>query len=269
MDYGLGPTSDHCLLIVDLNMSALIAQDSLTHLDPTSPGHHQLRSTDVKAVKRYLDEVNRQVDAQNIHTRVLSLTQRCTRANTCTPKDKRDFQRLSKQMSKILLDAESRCKPKLHRGNSPWSPLLVSAGYTVHDAEQEFSRLTHGGVPHVQGQSSQSAIRQAKHHLAIARRLLTIARQKAQTIRDTFLELRAADEASRNNQSKSTILKEEFLKCERLSCIYCLLSSKVSGKIFSQLDQVLIPNDPTDPANSTWKSLMECEALWEALLKQG
>jgi hypothetical protein len=268
MDFGLGPTSDHCMLVVDLNMTALIAQDSLTNLDPTSPGHRQLRSTDVKAVTRYLDSVNHQVTLHNIHARVLNLTQRCSRTNKCTSHDKRQFQHLSAQMSDILLKAETRCKPKLTRGSCPWSPLLVSAGHTVHAAKQELSRLTHHGPPQTPGQSPQTAIRQAKNHLAIARKLLTMARQKAQTLRDTFLELRAADEADRLNQPKATILKE-ILKRERLSRIYRLLSSKVSGKIFTQLDQVLVPNDPTDPSNSTWKSLMECEALWEALLLQG
>jgi hypothetical protein len=171
-------------------------------------------------------------------------------------------------MSDILLKAETRCKPKLTRGSCPWSPLLVSAGHTVHAAEQELSRLTHHGPPQTPGQSPQTAIRQAKNHLAIARKLLTMAQQKAQTLRDTFLELRAADEADCLHQPKATIL-QEILKRERLSRIYRLLSSKVSGKIFTQLDQVLVPNDPTDPSNSTWKSLMECEPLWEALLLQG
>jgi hypothetical protein len=42
MDFDVGPTSDHCILIADLNITSLIPQETISMLDPTSPGHCQL-----------------------------------------------------------------------------------------------------------------------------------------------------------------------------------------------------------------------------------
>jgi hypothetical protein len=69
----------------------------------------------------------------------------------------------------------------------------------------------------------------------------------------------------KNNAPKEAILKA-ILRREREAEIFPLLSIHVGGKTHNQLDKVWTPNNPQCLNDTTWKSHIKAEAIWEALL---
>jgi hypothetical protein len=81
-------------------------------------------------------------------------------------------------------------------------------------------------------------------------------------------ELQIKEEATKNNAHKEAILKA-ILRQEQEAEIFPLLSIHIGGKTHNQLDEVWTPNNPQCLDDTTWKSHIEAEAIWEALLSHG
>jgi hypothetical protein len=63
--------------------------------------------------------------------------------------------------------------------------------------------------------------------------------------------------------------KQYYNENEREAEIFPLLSIHVGGKTHNQLDEVWTPNNPQCLDDTTWKSHIEDEAIWEALFSYG
>lgn len=98
--------------------------------------------------------------------------------------------------------------------------------------------------------------------------MATEAKQSAAALHEAGLQLLAEQRAKERNAGKATALKQ-LLRKERLSQIYQKLGCHISDKCYDPLKKLLIPDDPTNPDNTTWAALLEAEAIWEALLHQG
>ena len=90
--------------------------------------------------------------------------------------------------------------------------------------------------------------------------MVTDVNQHASALCETGLQLLAEQYAKEHNASKETALKQ-LLHKERLSQIYKKLGYHVSRKYYDPLKCLLIPDDPTDPDNTTWTALLKAEAI--------
>ena len=264
LDLQHGP-GDHSVIGLNLNYGGLIGREDLREIDQTAFQSRLLTSTDLKVTKAYLEQVSNELEAHNICNRFHTLIEWCDRTDRCSDSDEDIFQQLCKQLYDIAKRSESNCK---RVGPKPWSTTLASVGQTLQIAQKEFFRLTRRGPPEYQVDDRASNIARAKENLAMAKRMVTDVNQHASALRETGLQLLTEQYAEEHNASKETALKQ-LLRKERLSQIYKKLGSHVSGKYYDPLKCLLIPDDPTDPDNTTWTALLKVEAIWEALLHQG
>jgi hypothetical protein len=161
--------------------------------------------------------------------------------------------------------AEEQCKSA---GSFAWSSMLAAAGLAVQLANQELRKLLQGNAPTTSDTSRSSAITRAKHNQDKCYEMLYTIQEQANTLRKTDIELRIEEEAMKNNAPKEAILKA-ILQREREAEIFPLLSIHVGGKTHNQLDKVWTPNNPQCLDDTTWKSHIEAEAIWEVLLSHG
>jgi hypothetical protein len=76
-----------------------------------------------------------------------------------------------------------------------------------------------------------------------------------------------------NDDGHSSLLRvsqaryaSQGLWAERQSAIFKRLDMRIKGKEHVTLDQILVPDDPTDLAQTTWTSFVEAQALYKVLL---
>jgi hypothetical protein len=163
--------------------------------------------------------------------------------------------------------AEETCKSV---SQFSWSQMLASAGLSVQLANKEMRQLLQGNAPKVPQALRQSAIAQVKDNQNKCYEVLHTIQERSKDIRETDMELRITEAAAKQNMTKEAILKQ-MLKREPEADILPLLSIHVGGKTRNQLDKVWTPvsNGPQDIDNTTWKSHVEVEAIWEALITHG
>ena len=224
------------------------------HVDRPESNHHL-----------YLEQVLENLESQNICNCFLALIEQCNWTNWCSKADKRAFQLLCTQLYDIVKHAKSKCK---WVGPKPWSTTLASIGQALQIARKEFYRLVWCGIPQEQAKDKESAIACAKQSMETAELMVTDVKQHASTLHETGLQLLAEQYAAEHNVSKEMALKQLLCK-ECLTQIYQILGYHISGKYYDPLKWLLIPDNPTDPDNTTWTALLEAEAIWEALLHQG
>jgi hypothetical protein len=134
-------------------------------------------------------------------------------------------------------------------------------------ANQELRKLLQGNTPTTSNTSRSSAIARAKHNRDECYKMLYTIQEQADTLCKTDIELQI-EEAMKNNAPKEAIVKA-ILRQEREAEIFPLLSIHAGGKTHNQLDEVWTPNNPQCLDDTTWKSHIEAEAIWEALLSHG
>ena len=257
--------SDHSCIGIDFNLGNLLKRRSLRDIDPSHHQNRKLISTDVKARLKYLLELNKKQTGHNIQTRMHDLYDLCESTNQCSDTDRQRFQNIAKQMYTNAKQAEEQCKSA---GSFAWSSMLAAAGLAVQLANQELRKLLQGNAPTTSDTSRSSAIARAKHNRDECYEMLYTIQEQADTLRETDIELRIEEEATKNNAPKEAILKA-ILRREREAEIFPLLSIHVGGKTHNQLDEVWTPNNPQCLDDTTWKSHIEAEAIWEALLSHG
>jgi len=264
MDPSKGP-GDHSIFGGDLNLGALLNSNDLRSLDPTNEQSRNLVSTDVKASNKFLEDLETYHDDHNIDDRMTKLRERCNRTKRCTPNDERIFQILCKQLYESALREEAQCK---RVGPRPWSCPLLNAGQTMRLARKEFYHLVRGGRPPQELQDRDSAIAWAKQNYATAKQMIRDVRCHARQLRQTHLELRAEEYAKANNTTKEKVVNA-ILEREQRSQVFRKLGYHIGGKVYNPLTKVLVPDDPTDPQNTSWTAIVEAEGIWEALLQHG
>jgi hypothetical protein len=154
MDPNLGK-SDHSNIGIDLNLGALISRSDLRDVDPTHPQGRALVSSDIKASKKFLDDLKVKQDAHNIHHRMRTLVKCCDDNQRCSEDDARLFQKLCDQMNMNAKQAEATCKKV---GGYAWSHMLANAGQTIQIIKRELTRLIRGGPPTDPSDDRNSAI---------------------------------------------------------------------------------------------------------------
>jgi hypothetical protein len=219
----------------------------------------------VKARLTYLLELNKKQTGHNIQTRIHDLYDLYESTNQCSDTDRQRFQNIAKQMYTNAKQAEEQCKST---GSFAWSSMLAAAGLAVQLANQELRKLLQGNASTTSDTSRSSAIARAKHNRDECYEMLYTIQEQANTLRETDIELRIEEEATKNNPPKEAILKA-ILRREREAEIFPLLLIHVGGKTHNQLDEVWTPNNPQCLDDTTWKSHIKAEAIWEALLSHG
>ena len=264
LPFGAGPRSDHAILHLDISMEALTGIPSQSLHDPTHPASRNLWSTDIKAAKQYVTLVTDGFQAENISLRTSILVSRCDRTKRCSQDDIRILNKIDNDITKILLNAETECKKA--RGHA-WSPLLATAGRTVIAAKWHLSDVLNNRLQ-ISLWNRAEAIIHAKAQLKAAYAVLRQVQRDAKKIRDSFLDDRAEHLAETRQIDKATAVRQ-LLRAERQAAIFKRLGIWNKGNEHLQLDRILAPDDPDDPANSTWTAIVEAQALHEILTHEG
>jgi hypothetical protein len=265
LPFGEGPRSDHAIIYVDLSLETLSGMTSQSLHDPTHPSSRRLWSTDIKATEKYITLVNAGFQYENIAARTATLIDRCQRTNQCLTKDERILNAIDTAITKILLDAETKCK---NAKGHDWSPLLANAGRTVIAAKWHLSDVINGrGAPRIQRNRTEAII-QAKAQLKEAYGVLRKVQQNATMIRNAFLDDRAEHLANTRNIQKEVALRE-LIRAERQSTIFKRLGIWMKGTQQTSLDRILTPDNPNDLPNTTWTTIVESQAMFEVLTTAG
>jgi hypothetical protein len=91
---------------------------------------------------------------------------------------------------------------------------------------------------------------------------------RSSELREADLHLRAAEQAERQNTTTANTIKA-ILKHEQQASRYPQLWHWVNGASNGAIDELWIPDNPLDLQNITWSALLECQAIFEALIKNG
>ena len=196
-------SGDHSVIGLDLNYGSLISWEDLQEIDQTAFQSRLLMSTDQKATKVYLDQVLKELEAQNTYNWFLILIEWCDRTNQCSESNEWAFHQLCTQLYDIAKCSKLNCK---WVGPKPWSMTLASVGQALQIACKEFFRLVHGGPPQDQVDDRESAIARAKQNLETVALMVTDVKQHASTLRKTGLQLLTEQYAEEHKVSQATAL---------------------------------------------------------------
>jgi hypothetical protein len=111
-------------------------------------------------------------------------------------------------------------------------------------------------------------IMQAKAQVRDAYLALRSVQKNARLIRDQFLDDRAQHLADTQNLMKAAAVTQ-LLRAERQCAIFRRLRTWLKGAKHITLDRILVPDDPNNPNDSDWTSIVETQALYEVLLTDG
>jgi hypothetical protein len=79
------------------------------------------------------------------------------------------------------------------------------------------------------------------------------------------LQLQATEQAEQENTTQANALKA-ILKREWQASIYPQLRHWINGASNGAINELWMPDDPLDLENTTWTALVECQAIFEALI---
>ena len=96
----------------------------------------------------------------------------------------------------------------------------------------------------------------------------TKSRSRSQELREVDLQLMAEEQAKEQNTSVANALKA-ILKRERDSGIFPLLWHWINGPQTGLINELWTPDNPMNIENTTWTAIVECQAIFEALIKNG
>jgi hypothetical protein len=212
----------------------------------------------------YTNLVQTSFAAENIAERITILLHQCDRTGRCTTNDERILNKIDRDITRILLHAETDCKKA--KGHA-WSPLLANAGQTVIAAKWHLSNVLNGRL-HLPLWDRAQAIIAAKAQVKEAYQLLCTVQRHAKEIRDSFLEDQADHLAETQQIDKYTALRQ-LLNAERQTMMFRKLGIWMKGQEHVSLDRILIPNNPADLDNTTWTAVLKAQGLYELLTQEG
>ena len=98
-------------------------------------------------------------------------------------------------------------------------------------------------------------------------KLYTKFKKHARQIRDQFLEDRAEHLASTKEITKAAAVRQ-ILCAERQTITFRKLGTWLKGQEYAQLTHVLVPDDPTNIAQTTWMPIVDAHALHQTLTSE-
>jgi hypothetical protein len=116
--------------------------------------------------------------------------------------------------------------------------------------------------------AKEEMIIQAKAQVKAAYHALRDVQRNARLIRDQFLKDRAQHLADTQNMTKAAAV-HQLLRAERQCAIFHCLRTWIKGAEHVTLDRILVPDDPANPNNTNWTSIVEAQVLYEVLLSYG
>jgi hypothetical protein len=255
---------DHSTIGIDFNFVGLTDNANLSETDQGHAENRLLVSTNIKASQKYLDKVKKKNSNQNIATHMQRLYERCERTGRCTNEDIRQYQEISKVLYFNAKQSEKECKKV---GGHAWSHMMVAAGRTVQYANEEFRRWKNHELIQP-GETNSSAFERAKQNRTDAYAEIQRIHARSSDLREINLQLMAEEQAEKNNTSTANTLKA-ILRRKQESGMYPLLPHWIRGAQTGSIDELWTPNDPLDFENTSWTAVVEWQAIFEALIKNG
>ena len=148
-----------------------------------------------------------------------------------------------------------------------WSPLLANAGHTIIAAKWHLSAVLNGRLQ-IQLMDHAQAILRTKQQLKEAYATLHKVQKNAKQIWDSFLMDRAKHLADTQNIQKAAAV-QQLLRAEHQMITFRKLGTWLKETEYNQLTRVLIPDNPTNLTNTTWKTVVEAQELYDILMKEG
>jgi hypothetical protein len=145
--------------------------------------------------------------------------------------------------------------------------MLAAVGWTVQYANEEFRRWKNHEFTEP-GETNKSAFAQAKQNRADAYAQVHQIQARSQELHEVDLQLMAKEQAKEQNTSVANALKA-ILKRERKSGIFPLLRHWINRAQTGSIDELWTPDNPLNIENTTWTAIVECQVIFEALIKNG
>ncbi len=174
------------------------------------------------------------------------------------------IQEISKVLYSNAKQSEKECKKV---GGHAWSCMVASARQMVQYANEEFRRWKNHELIQP-GEGNSSAFARAKQNRADAYAEIKQIHARYNDLREVDLQLMANEQAKLHNASTANALKA-ILKWEQESGMYPLLWHWIQGPQTGSIYKLWMPNDPLNVENTTWTALVEQQAIFEALMKNG
>ena len=232
--------------------------------DPTHPGFQNLWSTNIKAATAYIQMVCDGFYTENIFNQLAIIVSRCTRTGKCTSDDERLINKIDNNITRILLQAEAKCK---RAKGYAWSPLLANAGHTIITAKWHLLAILNGQLQ-IRLMDRTHAIIAAKKQLKEAYQTLHKVQKHAQQIRDSFLEDCAEHLTSTTEITKAAAV-QQILRAECQTMTFQKLGTWLKGMEYAQLTCILVPDDTTNLAQTTWIPIVDAQELYQLLTNEG
>jgi hypothetical protein len=137
----------------------------------------------------------------------------------------------------------------------------------VQYANEEFRRWKNHELIQ-QGEANSSAFARAKQNRANAYAEIKQIQARCNDLREVDLQLMAEEQAKLHNTSTANALKA-ILKREQESGMYPLLRHWIRGLQTGSIHELWTLDDPLNVENTTWTALVERQAIFEALIKNG
>jgi hypothetical protein len=145
--------------------------------------------------------------------------------------------------------------------------MMAAAGRTVQYANEEFRRWKNHELIQP-GETNSSTFAQAKQNHTDAYAEIQQIHARSSDLREIDLQLMVEEQAEKNNTSTANALKA-ILRREQESGMYPLLRHWIRGLQTGSIDELWTPDDPLDFENTSWTAVVEWQAIFEALIKNG
>jgi hypothetical protein len=145
--------------------------------------------------------------------------------------------------------------------------MMAAAGRTVQYANEEFRRWKNHELIQP-GETNSSTFARAKQKRTDAYAEIQRIHARLSDLREINLQLMAEEQAEKNNTSTANTLKA-ILRREQESGMYPLLHHWIQGLQTGSIDKLWAPDDPLDFENTSWTAVVEWQAIFEALIKNG
>ena len=204
--------SDHLGIVVDLDLKYLFT-NACSPLISTSP--RKLTSDNSTAVKKYIAFIQKQFQAHKIVERRQRLRTACD-LNEFTEEHRQQLFALDKQVTEILLGAESRCSNKCRQSNM-WSPVLKKSGQEICYLRQRFrtngflaerTRDLGRRIDLPASVQQTLTIPVCKFYLSIAWKTFNGINKQAREYRRKFQYERAKEQAAKGHQDIQKVIKQ-------------------------------------------------------------
>jgi exonuclease III len=203
--------TDHRHLFVDIDLGWLL---SGYPPDLTRHENRMLETTNPNATKIYKESLQKYIERDQIHARMLRIRDRIAITHQLTEEDKEELEELDFLLTSAHLEAERQCG-KL--SNTPWSPKLKAANKLKRHWEMWCKQIKTGRDLSIQQKRINAEVgphdpdnpteEQAHQLLKEARKHLKEVKLKAKELREEFLIQRAETYMKLGKMSKAKKVK--------------------------------------------------------------